>query len=79
MSTARLSAGDRVLLYTDGITEARDLDGRFIDLAGVLGAATGGSPDEALDRILENLYRQAGHELTDDLALLIAELRPGRE
>ncbi|MGZ4619511.1 MAG: SpoIIE family protein phosphatase [Frankiaceae bacterium] len=79
MFTARLSAGDRVLLYTDGITEARDLDGRFIDLAGVLGAATGGSPDEALDRILENLYRQAGHELTDDLALLIAELRPGRD
>ena len=43
--TVRLSVGDRVLLYTDGVAEARDLDGRFIDFADVLGGVTGGSPD----------------------------------
>ena len=74
--TTRLATGDRVLLYTDGVAEARDVNGEFIDLARVLGALTGGSPDEALDRVLVNLYREAGHELTDDLALMIAEYRP---
>ena len=74
--TTRLATGDRVLLCTDGVAEARDVNGEFIDLARVLGALTGGSPDEALDRVLVNLYREAGHELTDDLALMIAEYRP---
>jgi serine phosphatase RsbU (regulator of sigma subunit) len=72
-----LARGDRVLLYTDGLSEARDGNGRFVDMATVLGALTGGSPDDAVDRILANLYREAGHELTDDLALLVAEYRPG--
>ena len=31
--TGRMSPGDRLLLYTDGITESRLPDGRFIDLA----------------------------------------------
>ena len=74
--TTRLATGDRVLLYTDGVAEARDVNGEFIDLDRVLGALTGGSADEALDRVLANLYREADHELTDDLALMIAEYRP---
>ena len=65
-----------MLLYTDGVAEARNVNGEFIDLDRVLGALTGSSPDEALDRVLVNLYREAGHELTDDLALMIAEYRP---
>ncbi len=75
-AAAQLQAGDRVLLYTDGLLEARDVNGQFIKTADLLTDLTTGSPDLALDALLGKLRKVTGHELTDDLALLLAEYSP---
>jgi serine phosphatase RsbU (regulator of sigma subunit) len=73
--TGRMREGDRLLLYTDGIIEARDADRHFVDLRTVVGALTGGDLDEVLDRVLVSLRRSVGAALGDDLALVVAEFR----
>jgi serine phosphatase RsbU (regulator of sigma subunit)/anti-sigma regulatory factor (Ser/Thr protein kinase) len=69
----RLQVGDRLLLYTDGIIEARDADQQFVDLRRVVGPLSGGGLDEVLDRVLVSLRRSVGAALGDDLALVVAE------
>ena len=77
--TAQLRPGDRVLLYTDGILEARDPEGRFIDLETVAEALGHGPLETVLDRIHSELLDAVGSDLADDLALLVAEYRPEQE
>lgn len=69
----RMQAGDRLLLYTDGIIEARDANQQFVDLRSVVGPLAGGGLDEVLDRVLVSLRRTVGAALGDDLALVVAE------
>jgi GAF domain-containing protein len=70
-----LSNGDRLLLYTDGIMEARDGTGQFVDLLALAQPFADGDLDSVLDRVLEGLRAVTGDELGDDLALLAAEYR----
>ncbi|MFH8786853.1 PP2C family protein-serine/threonine phosphatase [Streptomyces roseoverticillatus] len=62
--------GDLLLLYTDGVTEARDAAGRFYPLAERLAAMPEASPAALLDRVVADLLAYAGGELSDDAALL---------
>lgn len=71
--TGRLTTGDRLLLYTDGIIEARTADGSFVDLQRLAAPLVHGDLDDVLDRILDALRAATGDELGDDLALLVAE------
>ena len=71
----RLGVGDRLLLYTDGIIEARDAQQQFVDLREVVGPLASGPLDEVLDRVLVSLRRSVGAALGDDLALVVAEYR----
>ena len=66
--------GDRLLLYTDGVSEARDSHGAFLDL-GELGPLLAGRPLEAsLDGLLEAVRGHAARgELSDDVAVLLLE------
>jgi phosphoserine phosphatase RsbU/P len=71
-----LGAGDRVLLYTDGLVEARAPDGRAFALDGqmqAVGAAS--SLSAALDGLVARLLEHAGGRLDDDLALVLAQPR----
>jgi len=71
VSTIPLKHGDRLLFYTDGITEARDRQGTFYPLE--RSGALLGLPDlsAALDRLVEDVLRHVGHALQDDAAILL--------
>jgi serine phosphatase RsbU (regulator of sigma subunit) len=79
MATATLKPGERLLLFTDGLIEARGRDGRFFDLmseARVLQPredASAGSLDEDLERLLGRVRQHVGGIIGDDLAVLLAE------
>ena len=66
--------GDRLLLYTDGVSEARNSSGEFLDLR-ELGPLLVDAPLEtALDRLLDAVRAHASRgELSDDVAVLLLE------
>jgi serine phosphatase RsbU (regulator of sigma subunit) len=70
----RLDRGDRLVLMTDGLLEARRPDREFVDVMTLVGAlAHGQELGPALDAVLGELRLAVGAELGDDLALLVAE------
>ncbi len=77
--TATISSwapGDRLLLFTDGLIEARDSRRAFFSLNDHLAELTAVTLDTALDALVAHLHRHVGGKLHDDLALLIAERLP---
>ncbi|MEU9736407.1 PP2C family protein-serine/threonine phosphatase [Streptomyces sp. NPDC048002] len=78
---ARLEPGDRILLYSDGVTEARsprgDLFGEQRLADTVIRAMAAGEPaPEALRRLLQQLMRHQEHKLLDDATIVMAEWHP---
>lgn len=67
----RLAPGERLLLFTDGMIEARTPDGDFVDPAPYLPDVGRAPLASALDPLLVSLRSAAGHALEDDLALLL--------
>ncbi|MCZ4125575.1 PP2C family protein-serine/threonine phosphatase [Streptomyces sp. H39-S7] len=78
-----LEPGDRVLLYTDGVTEARVADGalfgmeRFTDSI-IRATASGELPSEALRRLIHSLLDHETSRLSDDATILLIEWKPAR-
>jgi phosphoserine phosphatase RsbU/P len=71
-----LAASDRLLLYTDGLIEARAPDGRQFELNGqVQDVVAASSLGAALDGLVAQLLEHAGGRLDDDLALVLAQPR----
>ncbi|MFB9517465.1 PP2C family protein-serine/threonine phosphatase [Streptomyces purpureus] len=68
--------GDQLLLYTDGVTEARDGRGEFYPLAARLHLLTADSPELALDALHGDIVAHAGGPLGDDAAMLLLRYRP---
>lgn len=70
--------GQRLLLYTDGMTEGREPGGDFFDLqteaAAVLRSESG---EQALDELLRRLEVHTKKRLGDDVALMLVE--PGAQ
>ena len=68
--TVPFGPGDRMLFYTDGISEARDKAGAFYPLDRC-GALLGGpDPDAALGRFYDDVLGHVGGRLPDDSAAL---------
>ncbi|MFE9835338.1 PP2C family protein-serine/threonine phosphatase [Streptomyces sp. NPDC005551] len=65
--------GDIILLYTDGVTEARDGKGDFYPLADRLAAWSGQGPEDLLRYLCDDLLTYAGRTLGDDAALVAIE------
>ena len=66
--------GDRLLLYTDGVSEARNASGAFLDLRELGPLLVGGSLESALDHLLDAVRgHTARGELSDDVAVLLLE------
>ncbi|MFD3923857.1 PP2C family protein-serine/threonine phosphatase [Streptomyces sp. NPDC058595] len=64
----RMEPGDTLLLFTDGLVEARDEAGDFYPLTERVGPWTGHSPEALLDAIQTDLRRHA--LLDDDIAMV---------
>ncbi|GHF59261.1 membrane protein [Streptomyces mashuensis] len=62
--------GTTLLLYTDGVTEARDRAGRFYPLPERLAGMPQSAPGPLLDRLVADLREHTGDGLSDDAALL---------
>ncbi|MEU3143634.1 MULTISPECIES: PP2C family protein-serine/threonine phosphatase [unclassified Streptomyces] len=69
-----LPAGATLVLYTDGINEARDADGTFFDLVPMLSRPFPPDPDVVLDAVLDAVFRHTGGALQDDAALFAVTL-----
>ncbi|WP_318199866.1 PP2C family protein-serine/threonine phosphatase [Streptomyces sp. SCL15-4] len=68
--------GDTLLLYTDGVVEARDAHGRFYPLADRVARWTGDSPQALLHHLRRDLLAHAGGRLGDDAALVALHRAP---
>lgn len=69
----RLREGDRLLLYTDGVTEARSPSGAFFGEQGLRDAVmeeASGDYEHMLDRLLARLDAFTGRSLDDDVAMV---------
>ncbi|MGW3071601.1 PP2C family protein-serine/threonine phosphatase [Kitasatospora sp. NPDC001132] len=77
----RLQPGDRVLIYTDGVTDARSPTGdvfgeeRLTDTL-VQHMASGEPAPEALRHLTHSLLAHQNHRLRDDATILLAEWHP---
>ncbi|WP_406270124.1 serine/threonine-protein phosphatase [Streptomyces sp. NBC_00191] len=66
----RLPPGATLLLYTDGLSEARDASGVFYDPGRRLAGRLFPGPEELLDALVDDVRRHTGGGTTDDMALL---------
>jgi len=72
--TVPWAPGDRLLLYTDGLSEARDRDGEFLSPLALGPALSGPEVPQAMEAVLEAVGRHTPTaRLGDDLALLLLE------
>ncbi len=68
--------GDRILFYTDGVSEARGRSGEFFPLAQCRAVREPGDPDQILDALSAEVLRHVGHALDDDAAMLLIRREP---
>jgi len=71
-----LRPGQRLICYTDGLVEARNRNGEFIDRARLDEALATGTLDEVLDRLVALVDDHSDGRYADDLALLGLEYAP---
>ncbi|MEV6162704.1 PP2C family protein-serine/threonine phosphatase [Streptomyces sp. NPDC052052] len=76
METFPFGVGDTLLLYTDGVIEARNGAGAFYPLQERAASRCGQSPETLLKFLCADLVRHAGGRLGDDAALVAIERLP---
>ncbi|MFI5980567.1 PP2C family protein-serine/threonine phosphatase [Streptomyces sp. NPDC051555] len=67
--------GDQLLLYTDGVSEARNAHGAFYPLGERTGLLADPDPQHALDALREDVVAYVGGPLHDDAAMLLLRCR----
>ncbi|QOV34690.1 serine/threonine-protein phosphatase [Streptomyces ferrugineus] len=70
---------DQLLLYTDGVTEARDHDREFYPLAEGLARHTCDDPVATVTALHDELLTHVGGRLHDDAALLLLRMPPATQ
>lgn len=69
--TAAFGPGDQILVYTDGVSEARGTSGDFYPLDRCAALLRADDPEAALDRLHDDVIRHVGHPMLDDAAMLL--------
>ena len=73
-ATRQWSPGDRLLLYTDGLSEARDGDDEFLPVLPLASVLRSADLEDALDELLDEVRGHVpGARFADDLAVLLLE------
>ena len=79
MYVEQLEPGDRVLLYTDGVTERRDADGELIELENLVDLLSHASrddpPPEAIRLLVHTIEAQNHGAMHDDATVVLIEWR----
>lgn len=79
VKTVYLEDGDMIVLSTDGLTEARDAQGTFLETSGAMKwiAEEGNDPAQLAANLIERARRRSNNSMRDDVAVLaIAVQRP---
>ncbi|MDT0544990.1 MULTISPECIES: PP2C family protein-serine/threonine phosphatase [Streptomyces] len=71
--TFPFAVGERMLLHTDGVLEARNRSHEFFPLPETLEKLDGATPEEYLERLRQALVRHADGHLADDAAMILIE------
>ncbi|MCQ4042745.1 PP2C family protein-serine/threonine phosphatase [Streptantibioticus rubrisoli] len=79
VDTFSMRADEALLLYTDGVIEARNGLGAFYPLAARLATRPHNHPAELLDRIRDDLLTYVGGRLGDDAAMIVVERQEVRK
>ena len=76
-TVVRWQPGDRLLMYTDGLSEARDVAGEFFPVPSLVPRLRSGPVETAIDEVVASVatYVPRGR-LEDDLALVLIENLP---
>jgi hypothetical protein len=84
-ATEQLQPGDRIVLYTDGIVEARTADGEFFGIERLVhtigvASAEGQPPPETMRRVMHAVLDHHDGDLQDDATVVAVEWRgPGTD
>jgi hypothetical protein len=84
LCSTHLRPGDRLVLYTDGVVEARSPSGEFFgeerlaDLI-VRAARAGEVPPETMRRLMGSVMQHQAGQLQDDASIVLVEWRTGAE
>lgn len=65
--------GNRLLLYTDGVIEARNRDNEFFALPEAMEAVHDRTPSEFLEQLHQGLIRHTEGPLVDDVAMILVD------
>ena len=79
VKTVYLDDGDMVVLSTDGLTEARDAQGNFLEAQGAMKwiAEESSDPGQLAEHLIERARNRSSNTMRDDVAVLaIAVARP---
>jgi serine phosphatase RsbU (regulator of sigma subunit) len=69
-----LEPGDTLILYTDGLTEAENLDGKMLDIEGfmrIVEKHIQGDPEEMKEMIMADVIQWCDNRRADDMTLVI--------
>lgn len=74
-TVVRLARGDALVLYTDGVTEARGVNGFYGSerLVALLGSLAGAGADQLADALLDDVVGFQGGQVRDDIAILVVQ------
>lgn len=76
---ARIEPDESIVLYTDGLTEARSREGEFYGeerLTSFIAASADEAPQDLATHLFEEVWEFSGGKLRDDIAVLVLRPRP---